>query len=819
MIAHIRKADGTRQSIREHSENTARLARESLESCGLGTLAYLAGLLHDMGKCTARFSQYLLDIHEASLRGERYTKHTSPHAPAGAIFVYERYWKAGGAGGKAAQIIAMAILGHHSGLCDCLDRNSDLRSPFLEMMSWDKAEICYAEAERNYLAEVADPEQLDGLFESAVAELTAFTEKAPKGIGNFSLAMTARLLLGALADADRWDSACFDNAVAPFEAMPAPKWSEWKLSLENHLRGLNPNGELSAIRAGICARCREAGEREGAGIYRLTVPTGGGKTFSATLFALTQAVCKRVSTERLFYVAPFNAILCQNAKAIRDALGEDEQLLEHYGDAVIDDDAAKDSEESEPEQEYRICTERWTSRIILTSMVQLLDTLFKGSNTNARRLPKLSHSIIIFDEVQSLPRKCTVLFECACRYLAQCLDCTIVLCTATQPELREHSTDMLMTAAKMNEKPLLGEELLPDVTALFDKLRRVRFVDERSVPRSYEQAAEDTAEMLRSGLSVLMVVNTKKAASDILGKLKAAGGLGDTVLIHLTTNMCVAQRKEAIERMLAALDDKRRNPDAPCVCCISTALIEAGVDISFPVVIRSSAGLPSILQAAGRCNRNREAEFGLVYIWRLPEEVLKGLPEIRQAQQDSDAILDKAALDGQSLDTPENVASYFRRVLLNDLGRPKELFYPVKDSSGGLYIANLLGKNTVLSADLQHRKQNPLDKLSLRCSWRIAGKNFQVIDEDTVALIAPYKEGKEIIERLCSGCSYKEEKLLLKKAQHYTVNAFRGNLDKLIKLHAVYPLGETGALAIADEYYNPEIGLVTEQQEMKPIIL
>ncbi|MDD3883232.1 MAG: CRISPR-associated helicase Cas3' [Eubacteriales bacterium] len=817
MIAHIREKDGKQQSLKEHSEDTARLARERLLPCGLGTLAYLTGLLHDYGKATTRFSEYLCDIYEAFLRGEKYSKKTSPHSPAGAIFVYERYYYGDNARKKTAQIIAMAILGHHSGLCDCLDENSDLRSPFLEAMSMNKDEICYAEAERNFLCEVADLERLDELFEQATEELQAFLKNTPNGILAFSSAMTARLLLGALADADRWDTACFSEGIIPFEAAEKPKWDEWLFRLDERLGRFKPDSRISAVRAEISGECRKAGMKYGAGIYRLTVPTGGGKTLSALLFALTQAARKRKNAERLFYIAPYNSILDQNAKVIRETLCEEEQLLEHHGDIIIDDDSAAETG-NEKARAYRIQTERWTSRIILTSMVQLLNTLFKGSNTNARRLPRLADSIIIFDEIQALPRKCTVLFECAIRYLSECLGCTVVLCTATQPALRAHSTDMVMTAENMDNAQELGTELISGVSDLFAKLRRVRFIDERNKPRTYAEAAEGVAEKLLSGNSVLMIVNTKKAALEIFAALKDCTAQNGVILINLTTYMCVSQRKKAIELMTSALAEKMQNPDAPSICCISTPIIEAGVDISFPVVIRSFAGIPSILQAAGRCNRNREAEYGIVFIWLLPEEKLSHLPEIRQAQQDSDAILDKAAEGGIEIDMPDTIDAYFRRMLHNDVNRPRELFYPIKTSARILYLASLLGKNSALSDGLLHREKNPLDSLSLRCSWRTVGNEFKVIDDDTVALIAPYDGGEEIIGELCGRCSYQRGKELLKKAQQYSVNVYRSALKELLDMRAVYRAGESGALAIAEEYYDAETGLVHHPQEMQLLI-
>lgn len=810
LAAHIRESDGTEQSLKAHSVSTARIAAESLQGCGLYSLGYITGLMHDAGKACGAFQAYLRAVVGASENEAKHIKKAPPHAPAGAIFVYERYFVGDDPIRRlAAQIISMAILGHHGGLTDCLAADGDYHSPYLNSILRSKSDICYDEAMEGFLREAASAEELDGLFCKACDELRVFFDRMPADIRSFCASMTARLALGALADADRWDTACFERCADSAAPAPPPRWEQWRESLEGRMARFKTDKGISAIRAGISQSCREAGRVSGAGIYRLTVPTGGGKTLSSLLLAVEQACVGRGNAERLIYVAPFNTILDQNARVIREALNEDELLLEHHADVTLEDD------DDETVARHRVLTERWTSRIILTSMVQLLDTLFKGKNTNARRMPRLINSIIIFDEIQALPRKCTVLFECAARFLSDCLGCTVILCTATQPTLRAHGTDMLMTAEKMDAKPPLGVELISDTEALFDKLRRVRFTDERNVQRTNVRAAEDAAAMLRDGKSVLTVVNTKKTAREIFAGLKAANPPEDAVCVHLTTSMCAAHRKSVIDRMIKALDRKKRDPTAPCVCCVSTALIEAGVDISFPVVMRSMAGLPSILQAAGRCNRNGEASLGEVYIMRLSEERLSGLAEIRQGQQDSDGILDRAAREGLCVDRPEMISAYFHQQMHNDVKRPAELFFPVEDSSGVHYLARLLGRNRAMCEAAEYCRFDTLNHLALACNWRTVGREFNVFDEDTVAVITPYGGGKEIIERLFGSCSYEDEKRLLKEAQQYSVNVRRSAFGRLLDERAVNSLGETGAWALREERYDNEIGLLDEEREME----
>ncbi len=810
MLAHIRETDQTEQTLKEHSVNTAAIAAENLKRIGLYSFGYFVGLHHDMGKAIEPFQTYL---RKSVLNAGEYVKKAPPHAPAGAIWVYERYFAGDDQNRKcAAQIAAMAILGHHGGLADCLDTNCEYRSPFLKSIHWDKDEIHYDEAVSNFGREVAACDESDALFDKACAELEAFLSRAPKDIKSFCISMTARLILGALTDADRHDTACLERGVDSLVKEPTPEWSKWTNNLEKRMSRFKADSKISKIRAAISQACREAGKQCGAGIYRLTVPTGGGKTLSSALFAAWQGLL--TDRERLIYVAPFNTILDQNAEVLREAFGEDELLLEHHADVVIDED------DDVQVKRHRTLTERWTSRIILTSMVQLMNTLFKYKNTNARRLPRLANSIIIFDEIQALPRKLTVLFECAVRFMTDCLGCTAVLCTATQPTLRAHVTDVYsITAENLESKPPLGAELIPEVDALFDELRRVCFVDERDKPRTNEQAGAELAAMLNAGNSVLMVVNTKRTAREVYSALMSANPPQGAVCVHLTTDMCAAHRKQAIDAMTEALNRKKADPSAPCVCCISTALIEAGVDISFPIVVRSMAGLPSILQAAGRCNRNGEAERGTVYIWRMSEEKLSnGLAEISHGQQDSEGILDKAAREGHCIDKPEMISAYFHQQLHNDNDRLAELFYPFGEKSSRRYITRLLGKNTSMLKAVLYYEQNPLEHMTYYGNWRTAGEQFNVIDEDTTAVAVPYGEGKEIITELNSLSSYENEKKLIKKVQKYCVSVRSSVFKELKEARAVWLLGETGVWALREEFYDNETGLTRQGKPMEFLI-
>lgn len=800
VIAHIHPVTRRTQTLSEHARNTARLAARALLGSQLFSMGMLAGLLHDMGKATRSFEEYLL---RAAEQKEKKRGKAAPHAPVGAIFAYERWFEQDGDRivNLTAQLISMAVQGHHAGLYDSIDLSVPCASPYLASILQDKSAIHYEEAVRCFLEEVVSEAELDEWFHKACREVEVFLSRSGPDMANVSPALLARLLLGALADGDCWDTACFEGGGDPFQEDAATSWEVQKGRLDRFVSCFSCDTEISRIRRDVGNACAKVGRSLPEGIYRLTVPTGGGKTLASLRLALEQACAMRKDTSRIFYIAPYNTILEQNASVIRQALENDPGILEHHGDIVRDD-------ESEGEPFRRRLTERWTSTVILTSMVQFLDTFFGPRNSQARRLPRLAQSILIFDEIQALPRKCTALFSCAIRFLAVNLHCTVILCTATQPTLLAYNPDMRVDIALLKQLPELGTELLPDVLPLFEKLRRVRFDDQTTCPRDNAKAAADIVSLVRRGQSVLTVVNTRSVAGDLFSRIFASDLPQGTVCIHLSTGMCAAHRRQKLDLLKSALDRRKSDPDAPPVCCISTQLIEAGVDISFPVVIRSLAGLPSILQAAGRCNRSMESDCGTVHLWRMSEENLSSLPEIRDGQNDTMGILAGAGQQAQSLDDPELIRVYYAKTLFN---RPQELFYPVEDD---LLMTRLLSRNQKLCKSMERLPDPPTKKIELRANWRMASEAFHVIDQDTVMVLTPYEEGRGLIAELCQNHSMDEEKRLLRMAQQYGVNLYRSDYQRLMEAGALYSVGQTGAVALREEFHDDRTGVLRQGNNM-----
>jgi len=773
VIARIRRPDGKRQSISEHSRSTARLARRFLEQAGLGHTAGLTALLHDMGKSTQAFFDYLL----YAVEHPDEKKSGPPHAPAGAIFAYERWFHGDPWQKRAAQLISMAIGAHHAGLPDCLDPGG--ASKYLSALSQQrKDEIHYGEAVQNFLREVAGAEELDGLFAMACGEVRSFLELPDGPAKPFQAGMLARLLLSALVDADRWDSACFERDASPDARGEAPDWGGLLARLEAYMkdkfRGESP---IDGIRAQISDACG-AGAENPRGIFTLTVPTGGGKTLSSLRFQLAHAA-HTGGMRRAFYIIPYNTILDQNADEIRKALGG-YPILEHHSGV------AQDSEEEFAA--HRRLTERWDSGIILTSMVQFLNALFRAENTDARRMHALCHSILIFDEIQALPKYCTRLFEEAVRFLVEKCGCTALILTATQPRL-----------------DFQRRELISDVPALFQKLRRVRYVDESRDGRDGGRAAEDLSSLVGLHGSVLAVVNTKPVAQALFHAVRSRAEPG-VACAHLSTLMCPAHRMDVLNRVKARLAAEER------VFLISTQLIEAGINVSFPAVVRSLAGLPSVIQAGGRCNRNAETPLGTVYIWRLVEESLKALPEIRRGQDISGSILDHLAAHPGEIGDPVVIDRYFEKERA-ECGA--ELSYPYQDGSWQSNLVDMLSRNQGCAQAARERVDEPLKRLALRQSFRTAGEAFRVIDAPTRAILVPYGEGAEIILDLAGEHSMQEEIHLLRRAQRFSVGVYEHAFRRLMAQRALISVAETGALALKPEFYDGETGVLLEPGEME----
>ncbi len=820
-IAHVRDSDGGIQLLSEHLRGVSLLARGHAGKLGLSDQGELIGLLHDLGKFSTEFQNYLKsavrllnpDEDEEFVDAEG-IKGKVDHSSAGAQFVWRELAQQGQLGQVVGQMLALCIASHHSGLIDCLTSgpNQPAEDAFTNRMRKPDGRTHLMEAlgkvDKAILARmeelIAAPEMLKGVQSLIRVIILAAPEMNDRSIvAQQQIGLLVRFLFSCLIDADRVDTADFEN---PRQAKLRMRgnftgWESLIGRLEAHLLSIQPHHPIDELRQNISRHCHMGASRN-KGIYTLTVPTGGGKTLASLRFALHHA--KQHGMDRVLYVIPFTSIIDQNAEVVRGILEPEgvepgSVVLEHHSNLTPE------------EQTWRgkILSENWDAPVIYTTSVQFLETLFGAGTRGARRMHQLANTVLIFDEIQTLPVNCVHLFNNAINFLADRCGSTVVLCTATQPLLDR--VDARKGAIRIPE----GNELMPDVKGLFDTLKRVE-VAYRRKPGGWtmdEIAALAQEETARAG-SCLVIVNTKNAAQTLYRLSKEQAKVP---VYHLSTNMCPAHRKAILTEVRGRLE--REEP----VLCISTQLIEAGVDVDFGAVIRFTAGLDSIAQAAGRCNRNGARDIGHVHVVNPQDESLGMLPDIRIGREKAERVLDdyEEAPDrfGNNRIGPEAMAWYYLNYFF---ARANDMDYPVPARTLGRddTLLNLLSANTQASAAYGKAKGRA-PGIYLRQSFMAAAKAFKAIDAPTRGVIVPYAQaGRDIITALCAAYLPDKEFELLRRAQQYSVNVFPQVLERLTTTGAVQEIQEgTGILFLADSrYYSDEFGL-TETPDGKMEVL
>lgn len=802
-VAHYRKTDGTPQSGEEHLRGVSELAAVFAGKIGIATLGKVAGLLHDLGKFSAAFQAYIAHPDSGGQDAEscatRPRRGEIDHSTAGAQFC----WRPEPASYSLArhlaqQILALCLASHHSGLIDCLspdggDIFSKRMAKTIEPTLLTEVEIAIRQRATDLLdstcIESEITEQLEAVKRSGTAQ----------AIAPFMLGLLTRFLFSALIDADRLNTADFENRVSLEERLSRtyPSWTLLIQKLEAHLGTFEVGSIVDELRREVSEACLEAAKRD-KGFYQLTVPTGGGKTLASLRFALNHA--EHHGMERVIYVAPYTSIIDQNAgvaRSVFEPADTGQIVLEHHSNLTTELDTWQN----------RVLSENWDAPIVFTTAVQLLEALFGSGTRGARRMHQLANAVIILDEPQAIPIKTTHLVNNALNFLVGLCGSTVVLCTATQPLLDK--VDAGRGAAKLSE----NSELMPDVQRLFQTLRRVEVVDKRKAGGWTEEEVAATAlsEMRRTG-STLVVVNTKAQARQLF---RLCQGRTEHVY-HLSTSMCPAHRMDCLNRIKACLDPANPSP----VICISTQLIEAGVDVDFGSAIRYLAGLDSIAQVAGRCNRNARRPTGSVLIVNLAGEGLDKLPEIRTAQAIAVRVLDEfrgnpAAFD-EDLQSPAAMSRYYQYYFFE---RAQEMAYAVSPGEVGRNdtLLSLLSTNE-LSVEAYKRVHKAPPPLYLRQSFKTAAAVFEVIDAPTQGVIVPYSdEGDRVITALAAADGLQRQAELLRQAQRYSVSMYPHEIRQLRETGSLREVREGSDILYLDEcHYSPEFGASVDRVgEMK----
>ena len=818
-IAHVRKSDGQPQSLQTHLTETAEIAKFLASKLDLDQAGELLGLMHDFGKYSRKFQKYIHDetgLFNPDLDDEESTPNGSKvdHSTAGAQWVYRELRKFGAAQGIGelfGQMLGLCIASHHGeGLIDCLDGEGNPK--WIERFNKTDELTHLAECEQN-----ADEDVLQKAKELAGENLIRSLLNAVKPIlsdqatnnkiKEIYLGCLTRFLFSCLIDADRINSSDFEREAQKEvrRLTEKPDWQSAIDKLEAKLAGFEnrPAEEIKPIdeiRRKISDDClKRAADSQG--IYTLTVPTGGGKTLASLRYALHHA--QKHNLDRIIYIIPYTSIIDQNAQAVREILGED-WVLEHHSNL-------------EPEKQNwqdKLLSENWDKPIVFTTMVQFLDAWFGGGTRGARHIHPMTNAVLIFDEIQTLPVKCVHLFCNVLNWLTAFGKSTAVLCTATQPLLGESGLQNFpegkresIAAHGLLKQPAHAEIMGTDEQReeLYQKLSRVEIrFNEKAGGWNVQEAGVFLLEQFQTTPSCLFIVNTKKWAQELYQYCQRQN-VPPEALFHLSTNQCAAHRKAIFDTIKARLENKQP------VICISTQLIEAGVDISMACVIRALGGLDSIAQAAGRCNRHGEKEGkGQVWVLNLQEQdFTRILPDIQAGKTHAERVFRDFA--GQDILQPAAMERYFEYYFYQ---RSDEMSYSIKNSTTGSLLDWLSDNALNPYGEKNNKRSKPLPLLMQ--SFKSAGRAFQAIDAPTHAVIVPYGEGVKLIAKLCGEWNPKEMYRTLQKAQRYSVNVFPNVWDKLQKENALHETIEgSGIYYLKERHYNDEFGLsLDETSEM-----
>ena len=702
------------QTLQSHSVNVGEMAAEFARVFGAQEIARYIGELHDLGKYSPAFQERL---HGSSKPVD--------HATAGAKIAVERW------GNVIGKLIAFCIAGHHAGLANGNGEGDNRRTL----------------KQRLALQFGADIPTLDNLWQQEIKlpqNLSAPLLKADAHHPFFSYAFFTRMLYSCLVDADYLDTEAFYSNLEN-EAVERGGYPDLNALQGNFNQFINNfrrriaqaseqteaekrNAALNRLRSEILDHAVEQAAQP-QGLFTLTVPTGGGKTFTSMAFALEHA--KRHGMRRVIYVIPFTSIIEQNAAEFRKAFGElgEQAVLEHHStfdDGKLQNEATKDK--------LRLASENWDVPIVVTTAVQFFESLFADRSSRCRKLHNIAGSVIILDEAQMLPLNLLLPIMQAIKELSQNYRCSVVMCTATQPAVQAENG---FYRGFENVR-----EIAPKPTALFDKLRRT------TVQHIGKQTDADLLAKLGEHPQMLVIVNNRRHARSLYDQAKHLEGT-----FHLTTLMCAKHRSQKLDEIRGRLKSGE-----PCRV-IATSLIEAGVDVDFPLVMRAEAGLDSVAQAAGRCNREgkRPSENSFVWIFT-PEEQWKAPPEL--AAQAAVMRLTADSFSDDLLST-QAVAAYFAEL------------YQLKSSE--LDNKKILKMHNDTGQSLDFPFQTIADK-------------FRMIESHMQPLIIPF-DGEA--ENLISSLHHADHiGGLLRKLQLYTVQIPKNALAALYKAGRIEPINE-----------------------------
>lgn len=723
------------QCLKDHLLNTANLAAQFGDDAGVSELARVAGLVHDIGKYSGAFQERLAG-------SQRRVDHSTAGAKEITVLFNNTPQK------PFADILAYCIAGHHTGLLD-YGSKADMEGEGTLLARLEKSRLEDYSAYKTDIDPTAItlPERLP---------IRPIKNRNGKDLPGFTLSFVTRMVYSALVDADFQETETYIQG----RAKPRGGYTDIEDLCQTFNRFLqrfdHPVRELDKMRTATLKACL-AKASEKPGYFTMTVPTGGGKTFASMGFALNHAAINGL--KRIIYVIPFTSIIEQNAAEFKKSLGE-ENILEHHANFDWEHERKAeirsiDDKTNSVYAKLRLAAENWDIPIIVTTNVQFFESLFASRSSRCRKLHNLAKSVIIFDEAQMLPREFMEPCLYAVQELVQNYGASAVFCTATQPALERFLTP---------ETPIV--ELAPNPQELFNFYRRVRVINQGKLPDI------ELIERIGNHKQVLCIVNTRRHAKGLFDGLTSKSIDG---CFHLSTLMCPAHRKVT----LAAI--RKRLEGGKTCRVVSTQVMEAGIDVDFPIGYRSLAGLDSIIQAAGRVNREGKQESGEIHVFEPETPFIKRTPAfVKQGAAVSESILREFSEDPVSV---EAIYAYFN------------LLYTLHDDRA-------FDTKEILTCFEKGMRE-------LNFDFKTAAEKFYLIENRTVPVIIPYdQEALRLVEAL-KHTQYPSS--ILRKLQIYTVNIYEREFENLQSKGVILTIAEHYIVLDKTQmevYYHPDTGLI-----------
>ncbi len=757
-----------KQYLKNHLNGVTELSYQFAQKINARLSGKLIGLLHDFGKYSDEFQ----------LKLKSNMNINCDHSTAGAIILSELSQTI--PGGKIkflCEVLELTILSHHGGLIDVINHNfeNDIIRRLNKISPDDIAELKSRGAEiLDKAATIFSSDEFREECNSILSKLDQFEAPLANSLERkFAEHLFVKFFYSCLIDADRLDSI---SAIYGKNKIEYAKWSDILAAVAKKVNTF-PKNELNIVRSKIFDECAKRAFC-GNGFFKLNIPTGGGKTLSSLNFAINHAIHNRM--DRIIYVIPYITIIEQNAEVVRNILkdaGLDENFLFESHSNIV-------RERDEQTPYYYSLQDNWSGQIIFTTMVQFLESIFGSGTQGIRRMHNLANSVIIFDEIQSLPIKCVYTATMLMRFLVEHCKSSVVLCSATQPLLdnlpcKERSVSNVIEI-KSNNTDAFVRTKIKNITI--------------NGGYEYDEIISLAVKSLIDNNSVLIITNTKKCAVSLY---ELAKEIDTAEVFYLSTDLCANHRLNVIDNVKSLLKQDKK------VICISTQLIEAGVDIDFNCVYRFLCGLDSIIQSAGRCNREGKLKYGNVYIINSKNENLSRLTDIKEGQIATSRVLTEIenGLHSGDIMSESAINAYFKYYFYY---RKSEMEYNLPKENTTIY--NLLSSNKSMASE--YIRINKKQETKLLQAFKTASQNYSVIENRQIGVIVPYREGKELI---CNISNMKPAKLL-KKAQRYTVNIYE---DRIEMYKGAVHQAPNGVYYADELYYDDKLGLNLNKKQIE----